>query len=173
MYLKLEVRLKISIRNYSARTVLGPDSTVGADTIVVPDCIATRVPTPHVVRDYSLAFLQSLVDKKEATIVVRDGRRINLDYKQRKAGTLIEYGDVIIRQTQKLNKKTGQLEMVTQEIVPESQNDLQPGDLLKKASGVLTKTSTSSYRRFILQEGDIVYRHLQSGDVVTINRQPT
>lgn len=120
-----------------------------------------------------MAFLQSLVDKKEATIVVRDGRRINLDYKQRKAGTLIEYGDVIIRQTQKLNKKTGQLEMVTQEIVPESQNDLQPGDLLKKASGVLTKTSTSSYRRFILQEGDIVYRHLQSGDVVTINRQPS
>jgi len=155
--------------DYAGRTVIGGDPNIDTNSVIVPDCIATKVTTPDLVREYNIRYLTRLLEQNEINMVVREGKRINLSYALYTKGTQIKIGDVILRTVTGIDGKK-----VEVEVRPTDQNCLREGDRLRRADGKIeTDLVFPSKKKFKLLFGDIVHRHLQNGDIVAINRQPT
>ena len=102
--------------NFSARTVIGPDTTLKLDEIAIPVEFSENLSFPEVVNDFNRDSIQELVNQRKANVLERGTKRIYIKYIRNPAA--------------------------------------------------FKKICT-------LQMGDIVHRHLQDGDVVLLNRQPT
>ena len=130
---------------------------------------------PVYVNQYNIGEMQTLVDEGHANSVIRDDNvRVNLKYATNKKGTSITYGDKIIRNNKEIDpfsityNTSGEASMVIDNFIYEE------NDKLKKKTGeVLDKIVQASKRRFKLEIGDIVERHLKNGDWTLFNRQPT
>lgn len=176
--------------NFSGRTVVGGDPTLAADQVAVPDCIATRVTYPEAVCKFNLDKLTGLVNTGQAEFVVRtdlagNKKKINLSIVCHTKGTPLFFGDRVYRETtEPLGPKYDPTEWKDPQ-VDEKQvsglkrvkiaelSDLRDGDtIIRKDLSVVT-AEVSRRKPFRLQLGDIVHRHLQDGDWIIINRQPT
>lgn len=176
--------------NFSGRTVVGGDPTLEADQVAVPDCIASRVTYPESVCAFNLEKLSSLVNSDQAEFVIRTDlngvkRKIKLSTVCHTKSTPLYLGDKVYRQTTEIistqydpskwldfkeekDSVTGKKEVFIEEI-----SHLKSGDTIKRTDGTLVTVETSFRKQFKLQLGDLVHRHLQDGDWIIINRQPT
>jgi len=209
--------------DFSARSVIGPDTSICADEIVIPKEFSTKLTFPE--RCYSLNknHLQSLVDSGKVNYVIRNNDKKNIVAYNRlraflKDEFVFEKGDMVIRGKKwldplKVFDLTGKEfefhvgdivlrdKKKIKEIVSREQTRiyLQSGDLIIR-NGIKIdpeilrlKHGTFEFQmndqlirndeivplKFVkntpvqIQIGDIVERHLSSGDYVLFGRQPT
>jgi len=188
--------------NSSGRTVVGPDTELAADEISVPDCIATKVTIPELVTVYNLEKLTKIVNTGQAEFVKRIdletglSRKINLSIAMRNKTTPLYHGDIVTRivTTPKVGdtitrndggkiKITAEFhesmkprdgDVVTRVIFVDDIALLRAGDIItRKDDGEQVKVEINTKPFFQLKIGDKVRRHLQDGDWVILNRQPT
>jgi DNA-directed RNA polymerase beta' subunit len=147
--------------NFSARTVIGPDPMQDCYTLGLPYEICAILTKQVRVNRYNIKPLQALCDAGAiCTITKKNGIRTNFQYSQwEKRGTQLFNGDVIVRNGRN--------------IPYEGAMTLRPGDHVLRRGVLLDKVEYPIRRDVILQDGDVVERHLHDGDVVLLNRQPT
>jgi DNA-directed RNA polymerase beta' subunit len=146
--------------NMSGRTVIGPDPTVRSDEVVIPEIIAKNLTIPERVTDFSIKQLSDLVNNGKANYIIRNGKRINLQFAMYKRQTDITHGDVIIRNNKYIYPSTN------------TTIEIKDGDQILRDSNIIKAESTVK-KQFILQIGDTVERQLRNGDLVLFNRQPS
>lgn len=140
--------------NQSARTVIGPDPTLCTDQVAIPVEIAQRLTVPEHVNTINMAEMQAIVDSGRANFVVRGKNKINLAYACTTQATEILRTDIVHR--------AGKIATPPYLLGDTVTRDGQSFDYVP-----------ASKRRYVLQVGDIVERHLRDEDIVLINRQPT
>lgn len=145
----------------SARTVIGPDPSVGIDQIVIPQKIASTLTYPERVNKYNINKLTGIINSGKANFVIRNDNRINLKYALFKHGTQILYGDEIHR--------NGNILYQTET----TNYHLLDGDKLKRNGKFISDIIATQSKNFTLQIGDIVERQLRENDYLLLNRQPT
>ena len=94
-------------------------------------------------------------------VTIRGQIRINMENALFSRGTPLNHGDIII-------KENGDEVVVTN-----GKQTLEKGDQVKRNGELLDNLRFPQYREFKLEIGDICERHLQDGDIVLLNRQPT
>ena len=157
--------------NFSARTVVGGDPTLKANEIGVPLCISSRVTTPETVCRFNLGKLERLVNSDQAEFVMRTDmetgqkRKIILKIVRRGKTTPLFFGDKVYREDPKEEKEV----MVKINDI----TSLRDGDRIVRSTGEEVIAEVGKPRHFKLQLGDEVHRHIQDGDIVLLNRQPT
>lgn len=148
--------------NQSSRTVIGPDPTLKIDELGVPDKVADTLTYPERITKYNIEKMTKLVNEGGANFVINNNnRKINLKYALYKIGTILQYGDIVLRGKIKIkidNKK---------------KIKLQQGDKIIRNEKILENIEYPEKKTYNLQIGNIVYRKLQNGDYVLLNRQPT
>ena len=154
--------------NKSARTVIGPDPTLCLDEIAVPPKIAETLTYPVRVNANNYFELSDIVNNNKANFVIRNNgnNRINLKYALFRKGTELMYNDKIIRK----NKKGEDIEII---IDSYSNEQLLKGDRLFRNGKEITELKYLQRKKFKLEYGDVVERHLRNNDIVLLNRQPT
>jgi DNA-directed RNA polymerase beta' subunit len=177
--------------NQSARTVIGPDPTLRVDELGVPREIASILTVPIPVCSFNYDSLLDLVYKGKANTVVRNGNRANLKYALYTQPTSMLHGDILLKPVQPSNN-TEHIVLIREnadgfiKVTPDVGhngtiyrckpilNGSKPveGDFIER-DGVIIKYEIAKKKDFELQIGDIVHRHLQNGDVLLLNRQPT
>jgi hypothetical protein len=150
-------------RNQSARSAISADPTVRTNEIVVPDKIAENITMTDHVAAFNIEKLQELVDEGKVNYVIKkDGTKINLKYAMWKRGTQLLWGDKIIRNERELDPFNTEKKVV-----------LVAGDKILRNGEMITDIQLMTKKVFKLEVGDQIERHLQNGDQVLFNRQPT
>lgn len=145
--------------NQTGRTVIGPDPTLKIGELGVPYEMAQILTFPERVTLFNIEYLQGLVNNgKVDSLLKPDGiTRINL--KRFRIGSRLIIGDIIIRDGVRIR-------------VDSSKERLREGDLVER-NGELVEKTIHANRDYSINIGWIVERHLQNGDYVLLNRQPT
>jgi DNA-directed RNA polymerase beta' subunit len=150
----------------TGRTVIGPDPTLRMGQLALPPEMASNLTFPESITPFNIEKMSELVNNGKANFVIREKEgkktRINLHYALYSKGTELLYGDVILRNEKEM--KIGQKLCRNFE--------LKPGDIIKRNGNILENITYPKKKKFILQIGDIVERHLRDGDVLLLNRQP-
>ena len=148
----------------SARSVIGPDPTLRLDEIAVPKKIAQTLTWPVNINRYNINKMEECVNNGKANFVVTNSgkTRINLKYAINKKGTKLEENDKVIC----ANGKTIIIDRTTNYI-------LKIGDQIERDGKILDNIKIPHKKHYKLKIGDVVERHLQDGDIVLLNRQPT
>lgn len=153
--------------NMSARTVLGPDVNLPTGWMCVPPKIASTLTVPEIVNDINRDHLQQLVRDGKALYVIKggqDGVRINLKIALVKTGTPLQAHDKIVRaRGPAVNVGYG----------PQKHHAFVGDRVIRKGEDVTASLTLSERRDVPLATGDIVERHMQDGDMMLFNRQPT
>ena len=147
----------------TGRTVIGPEPTLKMNQLAIPKEIAENLTIPVNVTSFNLEELNRLVEDGFASYILKNkGKtRINLKYALNKKGTKLKYGDKIYRGNGKV------LTYINKNI------ELEIGDFVERDGAFLCDIEYPKKRKYNLEVGDIVERHLIDGDVVLLNRQPT
>jgi len=147
----------------SGRTVIGPDPTLKLDELCVPKEIAEILTIPVHVTAFNLQYLTELVNSNKANFLIKafdPKRSINLKNAINFRGTLLYFGDIIVRDGQQI-------------IIQDTKFELKEGDSIIR-NGKQLNSVVYPQKKFIqLEIGDIVKRQLMDGDYVLLNRQPT
>lgn len=157
--------------NYSARTVVGGDPTLRADEIGVPLCISTVVTVPEMVCKFNLDRLQALVNTDQADHVIRtdmetgEKRLIVMRIVRKGRSTPLFFGDKVYRSVPDEEKEV--------EVKIDNASQLRDGDRIVRSTGEEVIAEVGRPREFKLQLGDEVHRHIQNGDWLIVNRQPS
>lgn len=149
--------------NMSSRTVIGPDPTVRADELVVPEKVANNLTVPERVTEFNKDYLTELVNNGLANHVIKGSnkKRINLEHAIYKRGTELLYGDKVIRDGKEIDYN--KIEGFT----------LRKGDVIIRDEKEIRDITFPNRKHYKLEIGDTVERQLQNGDLVLLNRQPT
>lgn len=144
----------------TGRTVIGPDPTLKLDQVAVPPEMAENLTIPEYVNRLNIDRLTDLVNNgKACAICKKNGVKINVSNAIIKRGTSLHHGDIVTRAGKKL-------------VVSDCKMELLPGDSIARRGEKISLTFPTK-RRVALEIGDKVDRHLQDGDMVLLNRQPT
>ena len=157
---------------FSARTVLGGDSTIETDQIIVPDYIAEFVTTPEIVTKFNFEKLSKLVNEGKAPYLYRKNKAgeeekysIKQALIQPKNVTKLKYNDIVVRGTKRL-KYYSKGDVI-----------LKDGDVIirmnEKGENVAIQAIPEKKGTYKLELGDIVHRNIMENDEVIFNRQPT
>ena len=156
--------------NQAARSVIGPAPELRSNEISIPVEIAQSLTVPEIVADFNKDHLTELVNSGRANYVLRKAggkeRRIDLKYALFHRGTDLLYGDVIYR----LGDQGEESEIVVKD---RTKVRLRHGDRVKRGGAFLEEVRLREQKKFNLQLGDVVERHVRNGDIVMLNRQPT
>ena len=143
----------------SARTVIGPGPHLKLNQIEIPKKFTEILTYPVKVTHINYDYLTDLVNNRKANYIIKNnGTRINLKYALYNKKYLLE-GDEIYRGNSVI--------IVTLDNYPK----LKSTDKIKRNGNWIT--NEFSNQKYKLEEGEIVERHLQNGDIVLLNRQPT
>lgn len=150
--------------NFSARTVITPEPTLKLGQVAIPPQIAQNLTYPENVSALNIQKMQRLVDQGRANFVIRTKENqekinINLKYVLQSRGTKLLQGDIIIRNNKKIKVHNRNIELIE-------------GDQLIRNEKQI-ECIIPSKKKFKLQIGDVLERHLKDGDIVLLNRQPT
>jgi len=144
----------------NARTVIDGDPTLRLGQVGIPESFAKTLTVSECVNRFNKEWLSEVVNTGRANFVVRkSGLRVQLDFYRNYSGTLLEHGDELERDGRRF-------------AVLNTRERLKPGDVLYR-NNARVEVEYPRTRVFQLEVGDIVERHLQDGDYVIINRQPT
>lgn len=150
---------------FSARTVLGGDSMLETDQIIIPDYIAEFVTTPEIVNTRNFERLSNFVREGKVPYLYRkdkngEKQRMNVERASVKRGTRLKYGDIVLRGKNKLKYYS-------------------KGDVILKENDIILRGNEKipvvldKKQEYKLQLGDIVHRHIMDNDEVIFNRQPS
>lgn len=153
--------------NQSSRTVIGPDVNIPIGWMAIPYEVANILTVPERVTEFNKDYLTKLVHDGRASSLVRGTDRINLKYALYKQGTKLLPHDVIMRMNDK--GRTFRLDVK----YDTNKYKLIPGDVLIRDGKVVVDVQYNEKNVVILNQGDVVERYLQDGDVLYLNRQPT
>jgi DNA-directed RNA polymerase beta' subunit len=148
----------------TGRTVIGPDPTLKVGQLAIPVQMARNLSYPVQVTNFNYEYLMDLVNKERKVnyVLKNNGQvRINMENALFSRGTPLNHGDIII-------KESGDEIVVTN-----GKQTLEEGDKLKRNGVLLENLRFPQTREFKLEIGDVCERHLQDGDIVLLNRQPT
>jgi DNA-directed RNA polymerase beta' subunit len=152
----------------TARTVVGPDSTLRLNEVAVPKEIANTLTIPEFVTPFSHSKLTELVNTpdKASVVIKKNGTRISVPAATVKLGTYLSHGDEITRDGKKIIVTDCKMKIYENDII------MRPS---KDGTGQSKKIPTILPQRKIinLEIGDKVERFLQDGDFILLNRQPT
>ena len=144
----------------TSRTVIGPGPNLKLGELGVPTLIANTLTVPVKATVFNIEQLQKLVnDGKIKTIVKSDSNTI-IDLKRYRRGTRLFVGDEIHRAGEIIK-----VEKVEDHVVMDC-------DAIKRNGKMLSFVKPAN-REYKIHVGWIVNRHLQDGDYVLLNRQPT
>ncbi len=156
----------------TARTVIGPATTVKNDEMLVPEHIAEILTVPVRVFDLNLEELEKIVNSDKARFVLKqkNGKtiRINLDHALRNRGTPVTKDDVVVDERGRRFVIGAGSEQSADRVA----NGPRPGDRIFRKMEEISVVHRSR-RYYNLEVGDIVERRLVDGDFVLLNRQPT
>lgn len=151
----------------TARTVVGPDTTLKLNEVAIPEEIANILTIPEYVTPFNIKLMTELVNTpgKASIIIKKNGTKISISTASLNRGTLLNHGDVIKRMIDGKEQKI---------IVTNCKMELKVGD-------IITRPSTNKNiplifpekKKITLDIGDKVERFLKDGDFVLLNRQPT
>lgn len=158
--------------NQSARSVIGPDTTLRMGEIAVPEDIAETLTRNVRVCDFNKDNLLKLIEKGKCNFIVKkDGTRLNLKYALFSRGTPLELGDELRRKGMKIIQ--GKLEDVEKVIKIDYKNiekyRVEKGDVLIRDGLPVDELRYYQKRNVNLDVGDTVERQLQDGDYVFVN----
>jgi len=145
--------------NYTGRTVIGPDSTLKLNELVMPVKMAENLSVPVRVSNMNIEYLEKLTNENGVLSLLKPDMKTRINIQRYRIGTRTRNGDIIHREDQRIKVITGR-------------ELLQEGDLLERDGKILDKVIPAN-RHYKLKMGWIVERKLQDGDYVILNRQPT
>lgn len=150
----------------SARSVIDPDPTLRLGEIGVPIEVAKILTFPEVVNSLNKERLTRLIWADKANGIIRNEMRIKLKYALYDNSKLVRvmYGDTIVRTHNGVKRSI--------KYFGDEKFELKVGDTIIR-NGVEFQYILPTKKTFELREGDVVERHLQDGDDVILNRQPT
>lgn len=150
--------------------------------MAIPVEVSQILTFPEPVTDYNMEKMTKLVNANKANIILRnneDGEitRINLKYALFEKGTELLYGDTIIRNigTTLYEDDDGNIEIPKGDgvLVKTGKETFNEGYRLVRDKKLVENVTYRKQKTFKLRKGDVVERHLQDGDIVLLNRQPT
>lgn len=147
----------------SGRTVVGPDTTLKMDELGVPKEMAEILTIPEHVTNFNIDRLTRLVNSDKANFLIKatdPDRSINLKNARHFRGTLLYFGDVVIRNGVNIP-------------ILDTKFELKRGDTILRNDRLLKDVLYPKTQNIKLDIGDIVKRQLTDGDYVLLNRQPT
>ena len=150
----------------SARSVIDPDPTLRLGEIGVPIEVAKILTFPEVVNSLNKERLTKIIWDDKANGIIRNEMRIKLKYALHDQSKTVRvmYGDEIVRRVQGIERRI--------KYYGAEPFLLKSGDAIIR-NGIELPYIMPSKKKFELQEGDVVERHLQDDDLVLLNRQPT
>lgn len=147
--------------NQSARTVIGPDPSIDMETLIVPQQMANILTYPELIYKHNIDKIQEWFKNDRINYIIKkDGKKVNVCKMYNKF--IIKHGDVIVYDTGKR-----EIVMDTTKNIPQLEN----GTAHIERNGVFTELEKTMETN--IEIGDVVYRKLQDGDYVMLNRQPT
>lgn len=163
--------------DFSGRTVVGAEPTLKVNELGVPDEIAKILTKPEVVNDFNISQLTKIVNEGKANFIIKNKDRkneikINLHYAFNNKEE-IKINDIIVHDKKMEmplpDEKTWNPVLLhriksTTRFIENDDRVIRDGKLLE---------SKNFRKRIILNNGDIVERHIRDGDVVILNRHPT
>jgi len=170
---------------FSARTVIGPDPTLKMGQMAIPHEIAEILTFPEKVTTFNINRLTDIVNNGKANFVLRWDEKdkkmksFNIKVSLFPKSTGLVYGDLIIRDPEMTiyEDDDGKMTVDTDDdnvIVVTTRNEkLQKGDRIIRNGQLIDDIKLPIRKKFTLQIGDTVQRHLHDGDIVLLNRQPT
>lgn len=173
--------------NFSARTVIGAEPTLKLGQVGIPYEVARIHTKPERVNTYNIEWLTRLIKEGKANTVIRkmkverNGKKVEIEkilqlkYALYNYGTRLIYGDRIVKGDVVLREdEKGDIVIPKgARVLNYNETVLQPGDQVIRDGKLLENVVYPCRKRFNLQIGDVVERHLQKGDIILINRQPT
>lgn len=165
--------------DFSARTVIGSEPTLGLRQVGVPYEITKIHTKPEIVTSYNIEWLTNIVNTNRANFLnttKQDGTkiRINLHYALNKKPTELLKGDIMIKINDEL--KT---DLQGKVIIPKNVNTTivkTCKEKVEEGTKIIRNGFLIDYKQsnaITLKIGDVVDRHLMKGDIVLMNRQPT
>jgi DNA-directed RNA polymerase beta' subunit/intein/homing endonuclease len=162
--------------NFNARTVITGDPLLSLEEMGIPHEIAENLTIPEIVNGINMEKMTSLMRDGKINKVVRNGETHNMKYALKSnlmyqtpdgkwETTVILDNDVIIRGDRCLRPNTIKM-------LKDIDFNLEVGDILHRGKHKYP-IRLPSKRKFTLKTQDIVERHLENGDYVLLNRQPT
>lgn len=95
--------------DFSARTVIGPDSTLKANEISIPYSFSKKLTFPERVTSYNITKLEKIVNEHKANYVRRNGKTFDLNYCLKSKpyyftdGFTLKENDLVIRDNKKID----------------------------------------------------------------------
>jgi DNA-directed RNA polymerase beta' subunit len=147
--------------------------------VAIPPEIAEELTYPERVTVFNKDKLTDIINNDKANFVLKpDGMRINLKYAMYRKGTDLLYGDIVVKGEDITLREDDDGNV----IIPNEKlgnkfikviNDnvkLEEGDRLIRNGQLMENVSYLTKKRYNLEIGDVVERHLKDGDTVLINR---
>lgn len=178
--------------DFSGRTVIGPEPTLKVGELAVPEEICRIETFPERVTDFNKEWLRSLIQAGKANYIIvpteKNGQMVmvrkNLSYSLYRKGTELIYGDYVVRNTQtgfvreediKIgdNKPHSENKSVYVYKITDAPFELRKGDKVVRNGKFLPVIYPEKRSVPPLNNGEIVERHIQNGDITILNRQPT
>ena len=167
--------------DYSARTVIGSEPTLGLNQVGVPYEITKIHTKPEVVTQYNIDWLTEVVNTNKANFLnttKEDGTkiRINLHYALNKKCSELLKGDIILKNIDEIktdNKGNVIIPKNIKSVTVETGNEVVTEKDKVVRNKKLLDYKYSQKNKMSLKIGDVVERHLIKGDIVLMNRQPT
>ena len=147
----------------TARTVVGPDSSLELDQVAVPVQIARSLTIVERVNAHNYDQLTRDVNNGDAKFVIKYNTKSKIDVARARIrrGTIVQHGDIVERGDEKI-------------VVVDCKMNLIDGDIVvDRSTGERVAVTHSSAKFIKLDIGDKVERYLKDGDPVLLNRQPT
>ena len=153
----------------SARSVIGPDTSLRVDEIMVPREIANVLSYPIKVNQYNIKEVEQLINENKANFIIRkkngtdEDIRINVNYASNIVNSKVHNGDLIYRNG------------VFHSMIKNDSDKfhLEPNDVIIRNGKRLSYQNHISKRKFEVKIGDICERKLKDGDYLLMNRQPS
>lgn len=147
--------------NYSGRTVVGPDSTLRTNEIILPVEMANKLTVPIRVTHLNISILQDRLNNNKVTSVIKNNEtKTCINIKRLTEGTTIFEGDVILRNDKQIY------------VADPTNVTLIDGDKILRDDVILNDIKIPG-NTFQIEVGMVVNRLLEDGDWVLLNRQPT
>ena len=163
--------------DYTARTVITGDPTLSLEEMGMPREIAETLNIPEIVTSWNRAYLQKLVDEDKVSQVLRGSQTRNMKYATK---SRLMYQDTVdgkwcilnIQENDRIIRDGEFLWPTNFELMKGRKFELNENDILYRGRKKYM-IRLSQKREFIVQDGDIVERHIKNGDYVLMNRQPS
>lgn len=154
--------------DFSARTVIGPDSTLKANEIAIPVSFSKKLTFPERVSSHNLKYLESLLNENKVNYVIKDngGQIYDINIRKRpkmfykKNGFKLMKGDIIIRNNKKVDPEVYKQKTGIDITLLDTDSVVRNGKLYKNI-----KTTDENIRLFIVNDDRI----LRDGVIINPN----